>query len=194
MPVHLLRFPLLIQPNGGRISFHEGFQDLRHGVAHQAIDIGAPRGTTIVSTTNGTVLRQWVTQRDRRQITGCGWSDRGGFIVIILDPSGYAHYYAHMQGPPLVNAGSIISAGTQIGHVSNTGSAARGGSAHLHYQIWPIGANRDAEWESGIFTRPFGRSVDAFSELRRLAESLGARIGTSSVIFGESRSSARTGR
>ncbi len=191
MPVHLVTFPLVIPREAEHISFHDGFGDARHELGHSAIDIGAPAGTSIVSATNGMVIHQWVTQRDRRVMSGCGWSDRGGNVVVVIDPQGYAHYYAHMGTSPLVAPGSCIVAGTRLGFVSNTGSAASGGSNHLHYQVWPIGQNRDEEWATGIFTRPFGRAVNAFSELRRLAEPLGARVGERSVIWGGSRRGSR---
>lgn len=192
MPVHLITFPLVIPQQADHISFHDGFADPRHGVGHQAIDIGAPAGTTVVSATHGTVIHQWVTQRDRTPMSGCGWSDRGGNVVIVVDPEGYAHYYAHMRSTPLVAPGTMINAGARLGFVSNTGSVAAHSGPHLHYQVWPIGPGRDEEWSNGIFTLPFGRAINVFSELRRLSEPLGARVGERSVIWGGS--SRRGGR
>jgi murein DD-endopeptidase MepM/ murein hydrolase activator NlpD len=145
-------------------------------MTHQAIDIGTQRGTPIISTTNGTVLLHWTKRRRRDSATGCGWDDAGGNIVVIVDDQGYAHYYAHMNREPQVSPGRVV-AGQPLGEVGNSGSIADGGPTHLHYQVWVVGGGRDAELASGVFTRPFGRAVNPYSELRRLAQTLGASVG-----------------
>ena len=138
MSVTLDAFPMAVTA-GARISFTDGFQSFRprSGLSHEAVDIHAPEGTLVLSATPGAVLHQWVTKKTpRRTMTGCGWSVAAGYIVLILDPWGYVHYYAHMLNFPLVRSGDQVAAGTPIGRVSNTGDIARTSRPHLHYQVW----------------------------------------------------------
>lgn len=181
MPLQLTSFPLLI-PSSGRVSFHDGFTDNRHGQAHDAIDLSAPEGTLVLSATDGVVLHSWMSGHG--PVTGSGWSPRGGFIAVLLDPNGFAHYYAHMLDAPSVRPGQSFRSGGVIGQVGNTGLIAHGGPIHLHYQVWSIGPGRDLERTSATFTRRFGRAVNPYSELARLARSAGARLGaTGQVVF-----------
>ena len=183
MSLRLRCFPLIVVQRP--VSFHDGFGSARRrsGLGHSAIDIGAPEGTTVVSTTGGTVVRSWERRRDRRRETGSGWSDAGGNIVVIDDGLGYAHYYAHMRDRPHVSPGDRVMPGQVLGFVSNQGSAARGGPIHLHYQVWAIGAGRREEAASGEYTRPFGVDVNPYEQLRDLAVGLGARAGRSGGVF-----------
>lgn len=168
MPLRLDAFPVI--RTAGRVSFHNGFDAPRghSGLAHQAIDIGAPRGTPVVSTTEGIVVVEWTTKKTRSRRTGCGWTDAGGYVVLVADPRGYIHYYAHLNREPIVTGGDTVRAGQGIGEVGNTGSIAAGGPVHLHYQVWALGRGREAELASGTFTRPFGRAVNPYAQLRRL--------------------------
>ncbi len=75
MTLRLARFPVWIPPFG-RVSFHDGFTDNRHGEAHDAIDIGAPEGTLVLAATAGAVLHRWMSGRGPG--TGCGFTERGG--------------------------------------------------------------------------------------------------------------------
>ena len=186
MSLRLASFPLVI-PRDERVAFHDGFEDDRHGRAHDAVDLGAPEGTLVLSTADGIVLNSWMSGHG--PVTGAGWSPRGGYVVLILDNDGYAHYYAHMRGSPTVQPGQTFRAGGVLGQVGNTGSIAAGGPMHLHYQVWSIGDGRDTERASGIFTRRFGRAVSPYPELVRLAGGLGARIASrgSRVVFGADR-------
>jgi len=183
MPLILGRFPLI--PGGARIHFYDSFGVPRTSFneahvltehAHEAIDVQADRGTPVLSTINGTVVRRWVSKKNRRTLTGCGWSDAGGNIVAILDDRGYVHYFAHLNMTPLVQEGDKVSSGRLIGYVGNTGSIAQGSHTHLHYQVWVVGSGRDAEVTSGLFVRPFGRSVNPYPELVRLARGMGAQV------------------
>jgi murein DD-endopeptidase MepM/ murein hydrolase activator NlpD len=185
MPLALTSFPLAIT-QGQVISFHDGFEDDRHGSAHQAVDMAAPQGTPVRATTDGLVVHSWMSGSG--PVTGAGWSTRGGFVVLIVDNNGYAHYYAHMARSPRVQSGQTVRAGATIGEVSNTGSIADGGPVHLHYQVWAVGRGRETEAASGIYTRRFGVAVNAHSELARLARGLGASVGSNgSVRFGPPR-------
>jgi len=182
MPLQLTSFPLLV-PRDGRVSFHDGFADNRHGMAHDAVDLSAPQGTLVLSAADGVVLQSWMSGHG--PVVGAGWSPRGGNIVTILDRQGYVHYYAHLMDSPSVRPGQSFRAGGVLGRVGNTGSVAHGGPMHLHYQVWSTGAGRDAERASGVFTRRFGPSVNPYPELVRLARGLGARVqGSGHVALG----------
>ncbi|HJS51558.1 MAG TPA: M23 family metallopeptidase [Pyrinomonadaceae bacterium] len=183
MPPTLETFPLI--PIGDRIHFYDSFESdrIRSGLPHHAIDIGTARGTMVISSITGRVLHQWVAKKDHRTITGCGWSEAGGNIVLILDNAGYVHYFAHMNTAPLVRAGETVAAGRVLGQVGNTGRLAAGSQTHLHYQVWMIGSGRDAESGSGVFTRSFGQSVNPYDELVRTARSLGAQVGGNGGVF-----------
>ena len=182
MPLQLTSFPLLI-PRNDRVTFHDGFTDNRHGQAHDAVDLSAPQGTHVLSAADGVVLQRWTSGHG--PVTGAGWSPRGGNIVTILDNNGFVHYYAHMLHSPAVRPGQVFRAGGILGQVSNTGSVAHGGPMHLHYQVWSIGPGRDEERSAGIFTRRFGRAVNPYPELVRLARGLGAGVHSNGhVAFG----------
>jgi murein DD-endopeptidase MepM/ murein hydrolase activator NlpD len=175
MPLRLTSFPMLI-PRADRVTFYNGFEADRRGRSHDAIDIGAPEGTLVLAATDGIVLRSWMSGHG--PVTGAGWSPRGGFVVMMVDNDGYAHYYAHMREAPTVRPGQSFRAGGVLGQVSNSGSVAQGGPMHLHYQVWEVGSGRVAERTSGTFTRRFGRAVNPHGELARLAAALGANVSS----------------
>lgn len=89
---------------------------------HQGIDIFARRGTPVLSTTEGMVLR-------------VGTNNLGGKVVWVLGPGGHRHYYAHLDRYAEIEAGDRVVPGAEIGYVGNTGNA-RGTSPHLHYGIY----------------------------------------------------------
>lgn len=91
------------------------------GRRHQGIDIFAPRGTPIYSTTPAVVQRI----RD---------GGLGGKAVWLLGPEGSRHYYAHLDQFAKIRVGQRLRAGDRIGTVGDTGNA-RGGRPHLHYEI-----------------------------------------------------------
>ena len=184
MSVQLSRFPVV--PGGARVSFSDSFAAMRRhsGLSHDAIDIAASAGTVVVSAADGLVVRQWVTKKTRDAVTGCGYSEAGGNIVVVIDLRGFAHYYAHLNQTPRVAPGAPVAAGDPLGEVGNTGRIARGSVPHLHYQVWMVGDGRASERASGVFVRPFGRAVNPYSELARLAAALGAAVNRNGgVVF-----------
>lgn len=183
MSLQLLQFPVV--PSGSRISFHDGFLALRphSGLDHEAIDISTERGTPVVSATAGLVVWKWIAKKTRQPVTGCGWSDAAGNIVLILDGLGYVHYYAHMNNTPLVSPGDTVSPRTPLGFVGNSGSIAHGSHPHLHYQVWMVGGGRAEESSAGLFHRIFGRSVNPYTELVRLARGMHARVEHNGGVF-----------
>ncbi len=93
---------------------------------HEGIDIFAPKGTPVVSTTRGIVTR-------------VGMNRLGGRIVGVLGPGLEWHYYAHLDRFGTFHEGDIVQAGDVLGYVGNTGNA-RTTPSHLHYGIYRGGA------------------------------------------------------
>lgn len=89
---------------------------------HQGIDIFAPRGSAVISTTRGIVSR-------------VGENSLGGTVVWVLGPAGDRHYYAHLDSAADIRSGQRIVAGDVLGTVGTTGNA-RGTPPHLHYGIY----------------------------------------------------------
>jgi len=92
------------------------------GRRHEGIDIFARRGTPVLSSTEGIVLR-------------VGIDRLGGQVVWVLGPGGQRHYYAHLDRYGDVHAGMRVAPGIVLGYVGNTGNA-RTTPPHLHYGIY----------------------------------------------------------
>jgi murein DD-endopeptidase MepM/ murein hydrolase activator NlpD len=92
------------------------------GRHHEGIDICAPRGHEVVSTTAGIVVT-------------VGHNRLGGRVVRVLGPGGWWHYYAHLESFADVREVQPIARGTLLGTVGNSGDAA-GTPTHLHYGIY----------------------------------------------------------
>jgi murein DD-endopeptidase MepM/ murein hydrolase activator NlpD len=95
------------------------------GRRHEGIDIFAKRGTPVLSSTEGIVLR-------------VGANNLGGQVVWVLGPGGQRHYYAHLDRYGDVRAGMRVMPGSIVGYVGNTGNAAAT-PPHLHYGIYTVG-------------------------------------------------------
>jgi len=95
------------------------------GRRHQGIDIFAPRGTAVLSTTRGLVTR-------------VGTNRLGGNVVWVLGPGLEAHYYAHLDRFAGIQAGDMVEAGDVLGYVGRTGNA-QTTPFHLHYGIYRRG-------------------------------------------------------
>lgn len=98
------------------------------GRLHRGIDIFAPRGTPIHSTTRGIVLR-------------VGVNRLGGNVAWVLGPGAELHYYAHLEGWADIHRGRVVAAGDVLGYVGDSGNA-KGTPCHLHYGLYdpPRGA------------------------------------------------------
>ncbi len=94
------------------------------GRHHQGVDIFAPRGRQIVSSTPGIVVT-------------VGTNRLGGRIVRVLGPAGYWHYYAHLDSYGSIHEGEFVTAGTVLGYVGNSGDAVTT-PTHLHYGIYRL--------------------------------------------------------
>ncbi len=98
--------------------------------AHEGVDIFAPRGTYIVSATDGIVVRT-------------GENRLGGNIVFVVGPGGERYYYAHLDSiDPLLAMGQIVSTSTILGRVGTTGNAT-GTPPHLHFGIYGQGGSQN---------------------------------------------------
>jgi len=92
------------------------------GRRHEGIDIFARRGTPVLSSTEGVVLR-------------VGTNRLGGQVVWVLGPGGQRHYYAHLDRYGDVHTGMRVAPGQVLGYVGNTGNAIST-PPHLHYGIY----------------------------------------------------------
>src|SRR5262245_58379179 len=92
------------------------------GRKHEGVDIFAPRGTPVRSTTPGLVLR-------------VGTLPLGGQMVAVLGPGLHVHYYAHLDRFGAFHAGDVVEPGDVLGYVGDTGNA-KGTPFHLHYGVY----------------------------------------------------------
>jgi murein DD-endopeptidase MepM/ murein hydrolase activator NlpD len=88
--------------------------------AHNGADYGAPRGTPVMATGNGTV-------------TAAGRRNGYGKAVLIRHGGKYETLYAHLSGYAKgIKSGARVSQGDIIGYVGSTGLAT---GPHLHYEF-----------------------------------------------------------
>jgi peptidoglycan LD-endopeptidase LytH len=92
------------------------------GRKHKGVDIFAPRGTPVRSTTHGLVLR-------------VGTVRLGGQSVAVLGPGLHVHYYAHFDRFGRFKPGDVVQQGDILGYVGDTGNA-KGTPFHLHYGVY----------------------------------------------------------
>jgi murein DD-endopeptidase MepM/ murein hydrolase activator NlpD len=111
------------------------------GREHDAIDIMAPQGTSVLATTDGAVIKLFQ-------------SDRGGVTLYEMDPSGrYVYYYAHlMRYADGIAEGRQLRRGEVIAYVGDTGNAGAG-NYHLHFAISKVTSRR--EWSGGDPINPY---------------------------------------
>lgn len=87
-----------------------------------AVDIGAPKGTSIYAAAGGTVI----------VANGSGaWNGGYGSYVVIQHPNGTQTLYAHMS-KVLVSPGATVDQGDTIGKVGTTGEST---GPHLHFEV-----------------------------------------------------------
>lgn len=148
-------------------TFGAGVDAIRGSARHDAVDIGAAYGAPVVATCPGIVFVTWHypggNPVDR---AGAGTLPDVGGYVRVCGPGGYVIYYAHMK-PVLVSPGQRIETGMQLGAVFHSG--ARGGFAHLHFQIRQPDASHSATG---------GARVDPMRRLQALKSAGGWRTPT----------------
>lgn len=110
------------------------FSDERGGGTrlHEALDIPAPAGTSVVASAPGTVERLFR-------------SDAGGNTVYVRsDDRQTIYYYAHLdEYAPGLNEGQQVRRGQRLGTVGSTGNAPLD-APHLHFEV--MRTTPDAEW------------------------------------------------
>ena len=112
----------------------DNFSDVRHGGAglHEAIDIMAPEGTSVVSAAPGTIERLFKSEAG------------GNTIYVRSDDRETIHYYAHLaEYAPGLREGQKIRRGQRLGTVGSSGNADPE-APHLHFAIFRT--TPDAEW------------------------------------------------
>ena len=116
-----IAFPVAERDTRAILSF---FGDSRDGGSrnHRGVDIFAPRGTPVLSATEGRVYRVRTTPV-------------GGKVVWVRDSDEVNRvYYAHLDSQ-VVKTGMEVERGTLLGFVGNTGNA-RTTPPHLHFAVY----------------------------------------------------------
>lgn len=112
----------------------DSYSDERSGGErlHEAIDIMAPEGTSVVAAAPGTVERLFQ-------------SRAGGNTIYVRSTDGETiHYYAHLaEYAPGLREGQRIRRGQRLGAVGSSGNADPA-APHLHFAIFRT--TPDAEW------------------------------------------------
>jgi murein DD-endopeptidase MepM/ murein hydrolase activator NlpD len=95
------------------------------GRLHEGQDIFAPKGTPIMSATNGYIYR-------------IGENNLGGQTVSVISAGGRVYYYAHLDAyAPGLEVGDRVTTRTVLGYVGTTGNA-QGTPPHLHFGIYTM--------------------------------------------------------
>jgi murein DD-endopeptidase MepM/ murein hydrolase activator NlpD len=90
---------------------------------HEGQDIFAPKGTPILSATNGFVYN-------------IGENNLGGQTVSVIGAGGRIYYYAHLEAYARgLEVGDRVNTRTVLGYVGTTGNA-QGTPPHLHFGIY----------------------------------------------------------
>jgi hypothetical protein len=108
---------------------------------HLAIDIGAPRGTPVLATTDGEIVR---VARERR----------GGKSLYQKDATGkYLLFYCHLSGyAEDSKPGRQVHKGDVIGYVGSTGHVI--GGPHLHFSITRLPED-SGNFKDGLAINPY---------------------------------------
>ncbi|MFN2385831.1 MAG: M23 family metallopeptidase [Thermoanaerobaculia bacterium] len=127
-----------VDPGRLRDSFLE--ERGRHA-RHLAIDIGAPRGTPILATADGEILK--LTREAR-----------GGITIYQKDSTGrYLFFYGHLSRYASgLETGQKVSRGEVIGYVGSTGRVI--GGPHLHFSITRLPEDDD-NFREGLAINPY---------------------------------------
>ncbi len=108
---------------------------------HLAIDIGAPKGTPILATTDGEIVR---ISKDRRGGNAIYQKDATGQYLLF-----YCHLSAYAEG---VTGGRRVRKGEVIGYVGSTGHVI--GGPHLHFSITRVPEDV-ADFRKGLAINPY---------------------------------------
>jgi peptidoglycan LD-endopeptidase LytH len=93
---------------------------------HEGQDIFAPKGTKVLSATNGYIYK-------------IGENNLGGQTVSVISSGGRIYYYAHLdEYAPGLKVGDPVTTRTLLGFVGTTGNA-QGTPPHLHFGVYTFG-------------------------------------------------------
>jgi murein DD-endopeptidase MepM/ murein hydrolase activator NlpD len=112
----------MVQPVAGARSSSFGLRRVFNGQArspHNGMDIASPEGAPVVAAADGRVI-------------DVGDYYFSGRSLILDHGQGLLTLYAHLSGQS-IEAGQLVSAGTQIGQVGATGRVT---GAHLHFTVY----------------------------------------------------------
>jgi murein DD-endopeptidase MepM/ murein hydrolase activator NlpD len=142
--VEALRGKRLLVPVAGieAKTLRSTFEDSRGGGRrHEAMDILAPRGASVVAAVDGRIVKLFT-------------SAAGGLTIYQYDPEEeFCYYYAHLDGYVAdLTEGQTVKRGQTIGYVGTTGNAPPG-TPHLHFAIFKLDANK--RWWEGDALDPF---------------------------------------
>ena len=118
------------------------FSDMRGSQrAHEAIDIMAPRRTSVVAAQDGRIVKLFTSQA-------------GGLTIYQFDPSEtFSYYYAHLDGyAPGLHEGQTVQRGELLAYVGSTGNASAA-APHLHFAIFRLTPER--QWWKGEPINPY---------------------------------------
>jgi murein DD-endopeptidase MepM/ murein hydrolase activator NlpD len=93
----------------------------QHLHGYNAVDFGAPRGTSVIAAASGQVTKS----------VGSGWNGGYGNFIVIRHPNGTETLYSHMSSV-IVSHGQNIVQGQVIGYIGSTG---RSTGPHLHFEV-----------------------------------------------------------
>jgi peptidoglycan LD-endopeptidase LytH len=124
-----------------RTQLRDTYTESRGTRVHEAIDILAPRGTPILSATNGRLLKLFN-------------SKPGGLMIYATDESErFILLYGHLDGyAPGMTNGMRLERGQVIGYVGTTGNAPPG-TPHLHFGI--LRGRPNVSWSKGEAVNPY---------------------------------------
>lgn len=96
------------------------------GRTHEGQDIFAPKGTKVISATNGYIYK-------------IGENNLGGQTVSVISSGGRIYYYAHLDSyAPGIKVGDPVTTRSLLGFVGTTGNA-QGTPPHLHFGVYTFG-------------------------------------------------------
>jgi murein DD-endopeptidase MepM/ murein hydrolase activator NlpD len=132
---------------------------------YPAVDIAAPLGSPLYALANGAVLRAWATP-----------DGRCGIGLTMRAEDGLVWTYCHMSVlDPAIQVGSVLSAGTPVGRVGETGHAT---GPHLHLQLQP-----PTQWPQGMaWFQSFAGSAFTWSDAPATTEPAAAPRAVFSVV------------
>lgn len=117
--------PFCVTQYFGNTPFSTANAQIYNGAGHNAIDIGMPTGTSVLSALSGTVLATGNTDA----VPGCY---SFGKWVVVKHGNGLATLYAHLSSIS-VSKGQAVSTGQLLGYSGMTGYAT---GPHLHFAVY----------------------------------------------------------